>query len=212
MLSFTDLPAAEVFLMGLNMLCACFAFAVTMLARRRLEARVVNPREVRLLVVMSLAGMLSASAAPPEKPIPKALPVSDEEPVRRTQDPFTGTTQTKGANSKRGKSSEDAAITPLGRYYRLVTGQVEKNWDSYLHLRRDDAKPGQLQLVFYVNKKGKVEGLRVVNDKESHPLLTEITLQAIKDAEIPPMPADVIPLLPVEDRERLKIQYDALIY
>lgn len=102
--------------------------------------------------------------------------------------------------------------TPLDRYYRKVTGQVEKKWNIYLHLRRDGLTKGYLQLVFYVNKKGKVEGLKVINDKESTPLLTEITLRAIKDAKIPPMPADVIPLLPVEDRERLKIQYDALIY
>ena len=47
---------------------------------------------------------------------------------------------------------------------------------------------------------------------DSNPLHTEFTLQAIKDAEIPPMPADVIPLLPKNDRERLKIQYDVLIY
>jgi hypothetical protein len=47
---------------------------------------------------------------------------------------------------------------------------------------------------------------------DSHPMLAELTLQAIKDAEIPAMPADVIPLLPKNDRERLKIQYDAAIY
>ncbi len=181
--------------------------------------RMLTWRKLRLLGTMTavLLCMLCASAAPPEKPIPKALPVADEEPARRNQDPnaytpFTRTTQTKGTTLKSGKASDDAANTPLGRYYRQVTGKVEKKWSSLLHLRREGLTPGALQLVFYVNKKGKVEGLRVVNDKESNPLLTEITLQAIKDAEIPPMPADVFPFLPVEDRERLKIHYDALIY
>jgi hypothetical protein len=88
--SFTELTTAEFFLMGLNMLGACFALVVTMEARRRLAARVSLPRAV--------------------------------------------------------------------------------------------------------------EG----SDEESYMPLTEITLHAIKDAEIPPMPADVIPLLPVEDPERLK--------
>ncbi len=46
----------------------------------------------------------------------------------------------------------------------------------------------------------------------SNPLHTEFTLQVIQDAEIPPMPADVIPLLPKNDRERLKIHYDAVNY
>ncbi len=158
---------------------------------------------------------------PQDKPIPKALPVVDDEPVTRTtnnQDPnaftpFTRKTETKGSIANRGKeASVDAADTPLGRYYRQVTGQVEKKWHVYLHLRRDGATAGYLKIVFYVNKKGKVEGLRVVNAKESNPVLTELTVRAIQDAEIPPMPPEVIPSLPMNDQERLKIDYDALIY
>jgi outer membrane biosynthesis protein TonB len=158
---------------------------------------------------------------PQEKPIPKALPVVEDEAVTRTtnnQDPnaftpFTRKTQTKGSISNRGKEAAvDAAETPLGRYYRQVTGQVEKKWHVYLHLRRDGATAGYLQIVFYVNKKGKVESLRVVNDKESNPILTELTVRAIQDAEIPPMPADVVPSLPMNDQDRLKVEYDALIY
>jgi outer membrane biosynthesis protein TonB len=158
---------------------------------------------------------------PQEKPIPKALPVVEDEAVKRTtnnQDPnaytpFTRKQETKGSISNRGReASVDAADTPLGRYYRQVTGQVEKKWHVYLHLRRDGATAGYLQIVFYVNKKGKVEGLRVVNSKESNPILTELTVRAIQDAEIPPMPANVIPSLPMNDQERLKVEYDALIY
>jgi hypothetical protein len=102
--------------------------------------------------------------------------------------------------------------TPLWRYYRQVTGQVERKWHIYLRLRTGALPAGYLQLVFYVNKKGKVEDLRVLDDKKSNPFLTEITLRAIKDAKIPPMPADVIPLLPKNNPERLKIEYDALVY
>ena len=45
-----------------------------------------------------------------------------------------------------------------------------------------------------------------------YPVQTKLTLRAIKDAEIPAMPADVIPMLPKNDRERLKIHYDAVNY
>jgi outer membrane biosynthesis protein TonB len=157
----------------------------------------------------------------PQKVIPKALPVLDDEPITRTtqnQDPnaftpFTRTTQTKGTISNRGKvASVDAEETPKGRYIRQVTGQVERKWNIYRVLRRDGVTYGSLQIVFYVNKKGKVESLRVVNDKESNPVLTAFTLQAIRDADIPPMPADVIPSLPMNDQERLKIEYNVLIY
>jgi outer membrane biosynthesis protein TonB len=102
--------------------------------------------------------------------------------------------------------------TPKGRYTRQVTGQVEKKWHIYRLLRRKGVTYGSLKVVFYVNKMGKVENLHVVDDKESNPILTEFTLQAIRDAEIPPMPADVIPLLPKNDRERLKVEYNVLIY
>ena len=159
--------------------------------------------------------------SPSNKPIPKALPVADDEPVTRTtpnQDPnaftpFTRQAQTKGTISNRGSEvSVDAAETPLGRYYRQVTGQVEKKWHIYRLLRRDGVTYGNLQVVFYVNKKGKVESLQIVNEKESNPILTGFTLQAIKDAEIPPMPADVIPALPMNDPERLRVEYNVLIY
>ncbi|WP_395746129.1 hypothetical protein [Prosthecobacter sp.] len=157
----------------------------------------------------------------PQKPIPKALPVPDDEPVTKTTKnadpnaftPFTRTTHTKGTISNRGsEASVDAEETPKGRYIRQVTGQVEKKWHIYRLLRRDGVTYGSLQIVFYVNKKGKVESLKIVNDKDSNPILTGFTLQAIRDAEIPPMPADVIPSLPMNDQERLKIEYNVLIY
>lgn len=101
--------------------------------------------------------------------------------------------------------------SPKGRYIRLVIQVVERKWHSYLRLRHD-MKEGVLELVFYVNRKGAVESLKVVNDKKSTQALTELTLRAVKDAEIPPMPADVIPLLPKEDKGRLKIEFNVLLY
>ena len=77
--------------------------------------------------------------------------------------------------------------------------------------RIKDVSAGSLKAEFYVNKNGKVEGLRVIDDKKSNKVLTEFTLQAIKDADIPRMPVDVLPLLPMNDPERLKIEYNVLI-
>lgn len=157
----------------------------------------------------------------PAQPVPKALPVLEDDPITRTTpnqspnafDPFTRTTQTKGTISNRGSQvAVDAEDSPKGRYIRQVTGQVEKKWHIYRLLRRDGVTYGSLEIVFYVNKKGKVEDLRIVNDKESNPVLTSFTLQAIRDAKIPPIPADVLPSLPMNDQERLKIEYNVLIY
>ncbi|MGV3661359.1 MAG: hypothetical protein ACO1TE_14320 [Prosthecobacter sp.] len=157
----------------------------------------------------------------PDPKAPKALPVVSAQGIERTTPnaapdsfmPFTRVQQTKGTISNRGSApAVDAEESPKGRYIRQVTGQVEKKWHLYRLLRRDGVTAASLEITFYVNKKGKVEDLRIVNDKESNPVLTGFTLQAIKDAEIPPMPAEVLPSLPMNDQERLKVEYNVLIY
>lgn len=168
--------------------------------------------------------MREVTQTPPEvqeQAVPKAIPVMEAEEVTRTTPnqspdafvPFTRVQETKGTLSNRGsQAAVDAEESPKGRYIRQVTGQVEKKWHVYRLLRRDGVTYGSLQITFFVNKKGKVEDLRIINDKESNPILTGFTLQAIRDAEIPPIPADVLPSLPMNDQERLKIDYNVLIY
>lgn len=152
-------------------------------------------------------------------PVPKAIPVSDEvaKTTSKPQDkafmPFTRTSENKGTISNRGtEDAVDAEGSPKGKYIRSVTSQVEKKWHLYRALRRDMVSPGSLQVEFYVNAKGKVENLRIVNDRESTTLLSEFTVRAIRDAEIPPMPREVMDMLPIMDKQRLKIEYNVLIY
>ncbi len=135
---------------------------------------------------------------PDSRPLTQMLDEADKELAKRDEKPRTL------------EPKEDDS--PKGRYMRLVTKTVEKKWQVYLHLRQDGMTQGHLKLVFYVNKKGRVEGLKVVSDKDSTPQLTALTVQAILDAELPPMPAEVIPLLPKDDPERLKIEYNVLVY
>jgi hypothetical protein len=152
-------------------------------------------------------------------PVPKAIPVSDgvAKTTTKPQDkafmPFTRTSENKGTISNRGtEDAVDAEGSPKGKYIRSVTSQVEKKWHLYRALRRDMVSPGSLQVEFYVNAKGKVENLRIVNDRESNALLSEFTVRAIREAEIPPMPREVEDMLPIMDRQRLKIEYNVLIY
>jgi outer membrane biosynthesis protein TonB len=98
------------------------------------------------------------------------------------------------------------------RYTRQVLNAVEKKWVVYRKKGLKDMAYGSVGVEFYVTKQGKVEDLRALNGKNFSPKLTGPMLQAICDAEIPPMPADLIPLLPPNSHERLKITYDALIY
>jgi hypothetical protein len=98
------------------------------------------------------------------------------------------------------------------RYIKLVTQAVEKKWHLFRALRKDQLTPGKLEVMFYVNKEGKVEDLQTIDDKDSNPLLKDFTLAAIRAAEIPPIPKEVLELLPAVDKQRLKIEYNVLIY
>lgn len=171
---------------------------------------------MRMLGAMGvvMACLISAAAEPPEKPIPKALPVADDELPRK---PLTKMLEEEDKelarmDKKRPPQGAGKVAPAVARYSKLVISQVERKWHLYLRLRPEGMNTGEIEIVFYVTKKGKVEGLKVINDKHSTPVFTEITKRAIEEAEIPPIPADVIPLLPKEDLGRLKINFHAILY
>jgi hypothetical protein len=154
-----------------------------------------------------------ASEAPA---VPKAiaLPV----PVKRTagpQDaeafsPFTQTSKARGTISNRGEAAVNAAETPVGRYMRAVTGAVEKKWHLLRRRNADAVTFGELQLRFFVRPDGGVEPPTILSDRsKADPRMVDFTLQAILEAEIPPIPQDLLPLL---DHQRLEVEYDVLIY
>lgn len=96
--------------------------------------------------------------------------------------------------------------TPTSRYAKLVVGRVERQWTLYL-LQSQARASGELDAVFYVNAQGKVEGLEVITQKGCDPALKELTLRAVRDAEIPPMPAEVRRALSGANNGRLKVIY-----
>jgi outer membrane biosynthesis protein TonB len=147
-------------------------------------------------------------------PIPKAVAVA--EPVKNTPKPQENSFQpethrgkVKGSISNVGEEDAvSAAATPAGRYKRIVTSAIEKKWHQYRIKHMDAVEPGHLSLRFYVNKKGKIEDLTILEDKAS-PLFSDFTLEAILTAEIPPLPADLVPML---DKERLEMTYNIVIH
>ena len=138
---------------------------------------------------------------------------SKESGVRQVEKQQPSSTPTKEGSASGGTQTKvKLTSTPKERYTQRVTQAVEKKWRIYLKLQMEGVTYGSLKVNFYVNKQGKVEDPLVVDDKDSYRALTLLTLRAIKDAEIPPMPVDVFPLLPMNDPERLKIEYNVLIY
>lgn len=167
----------------------------------------------------------SAQDKPPAPPEPPQMRQPDAppggavpDPVKRTagpQDdaafsPFTRTSKVKGTISNRGEAAVNAAETPVGRYMRLVTSAVEKKWHTLRRQNADAVTFGSLQLRFFVEQDGRVRTLDVLGDKsKADTRMLEFTLRAIMEAEIPPIPQDLLPLL---DRQRLEVEYDVLIY
>ena len=101
----------------------------------------------------------------------------------------------------------DLKETPVSHYGKLVVGRVQRQWYLYL-MQSKVPSVGELDVVFYVNSQGKVESPKTTVQKGCDPGLTELTLRAIRDAEIPPMPAEVRSALG-KNGGRVKILYHA---
>ncbi len=155
-----------------------------------------------------------AAEAPPQ--IVKAIPVADPltrttpKPERDAFSPFTRTSKTDGSIVNPGANAVDAEATPLGRYMRQVTGAVERKWHLYVRLAKDSVNFGRVRFRFYVDPRGTPQDLTILSDaRDADPRMRELTLRAILDAQIPPIPPDLMPTL---DDGRVKIEYEAIVY
>ena len=93
---------------------------------------------------------------------------------------------------------------------RQVTGAVEKKWHLYVKLGKDSINYGRVRFRFYVDRRGTPQDLKILSDaRDADPRMRELTLRAILDAKIPPIPDDLLPTL---FDERVKIEYEAIVY
>lgn len=188
------------------------------------------PIEVRKAEASKTETSKVADAPPPKPqvrepqdtppPAPKAIPVAEpvNDPVKVTAgtpekdafNPFTRMSKVDGAINREGENAVDAEATPLGKYMRQVTGAVEKKWHLYVKLGKDSINYGRVRFRFYVDRRGTPQDLKILSDaRDADPRMRELTLRAILDAKIPPIPDDLLPTL---FDERVKIEYEAIVY
>ncbi len=155
---------------------------------------------------------------PVEKtPPPPATPPKPAQPAVANTPPapapgFQGQrekTKLSGSISNRGPSSVDAADTPVGRYMKRVTTAVEKEWHRKRNQFADFVTYGTIKLEFWVDRQGRVQSLSIKNRNGANAVMQDFTLNAVLDAQIPPMPAGLTEIL---DNERLQITYDIIVY
>ena len=96
-----------------------------------------------------------------------------------------------GSISRTGRSALNVADTPLGRYQAIISRAVELEWQRNCVRHRDFITPGYLTVRFFVEPSGKVRTVQFVGQMETGEVQKGFTLNSIRDAEIPPMPASI---------------------
>ncbi len=126
---------------------------------------------------------------------PKPAELPKPAVAKRIDDPAFAGYQTKaaivGSISRTGRSALNVADTPLGRYQAIISKAVELEWQRNCVRHRDFITPGFLTVRFYVETSGKVRTVQFVGQMETGEVQKGFTLNSIRDAEIPAMPASL---------------------
>jgi hypothetical protein len=132
-------------------------------------------------------GEKTAKASPQQKPPAPAKPATkyDDPAFRGNQ----SKTAIRGSISRNGRSALDVADTPLGRYQALISRAVEQEWQRNCVRYRDNITPGFLTVRFFIEPSGKVKKVQFVGEMQTGEIQKGFTLNSIRDAEIPAMPA-----------------------
>lgn len=167
------------------------------------------PLEVRKPNAVPPAPQPQPQVAAPTEPM--AMPTPSPLPQKRALEnfsPYTETAKVKGTISNKGDAAVDAEATPMGKFMRAVTSAVEKKWHFLRTKNADAVSYGYLKVRFYVNRQGHAEDIRFV-EKANNPRMEDFTLEAILEADIPPIPKDLLPML---EKERFMVEYDIIIH
>ncbi len=113
-----------------------------------------------------------------------------------------------GAADRVGEAAVDAVATPVGLYKKKVQDAISAKWHRYRQENAEAVTWGILKVEFVVDPSGHISNLEITKN-EANQMLEEFSLRAIREAQLPPMPAEV--LASVGSRGLL-VQYDIIIY
>jgi hypothetical protein len=133
----------------------------------------------------------SATSVAPQAPRPQPEAPSSHYQAQKEQKKMAGSI------SNRGPSSVNAVGTPLGRYQKLMYDAVGARWYQHTHERQDLISIGTTRLTFTVDRMGKVNNLRVV-ENTANEAFANICLQSVQELKLPPIPEELVGTLPSE--------------
>ena len=118
---------------------------------------------------------------------PRPTPV----PRRGGYRPLAERTDANGSIGKNGVSSVSSEGSPAGRYIASVKQAIDRRYRQYVDARADMITLGLVKIHFTVDRDGKVCTSHVVSNSANE-ALAAVSLRAVSEARIPPMPTEVV--------------------
>ncbi|MEM1085087.1 MAG: hypothetical protein AAGI48_13325 [Verrucomicrobiota bacterium] len=112
-------------------------------------------------------------------------------------------TELKGSISRTGRSALDIEAGELGKYHAAISRAIEKSWQRQVIRNLDYVKPGVLRIRVVLDPAGKVRSVGTVEEVGIGAIQKGFTHTAIRDADLPKMPAEVKEQLEGEPLELL---------
>lgn len=131
------------------------------------------------------------SAATPLPAVPRPLP---ELPASAYQAEKQQTKIT-GRITNRGTSAVDAVGTPIGRYTKTVSDAIGSRWYYYVKAKSDLASIGTARVAAEVDAQGQIQNLHIISNSANE-AFANICLQSFQEAQIPPIPPDLVAAMP----------------
>ena len=151
---------------------------------------------------------------PKTAPRPKAAKAVRQEQQQQAKtpqppgyQPQTRITRIRGNISNKGRAAVSATATPLGRYKKMLSDAIGSRWYFYVTEQLGLLNVGTVEVRFMVRENGNVERVQVLRNS-SNESFAACTVRAIMEADIPPIPKELVPML---EGSRIEIEYSFTI-
>ena len=140
-------------------------------------------------------GQPDSAGKAPAPPRPKVhRPIYDPSLADHAQPGFR-TTERRSRSTGRFILGRNPALnvssTPMGQYEELIYRLVARRWYMACDEHRGDIIPGTIIIAFRLNKRGSVETMNLITRRGASVIQQSFTFGAIRQAQLPPMPAGV---------------------
>jgi hypothetical protein len=161
------------------------------------------PTPIEQLARLNVPPPLHANPGIPQPPSPQSPPQRSAQPPTERE---TERTHIDGGITTPGAPGVDAVETPFGRYHRKLSNLIGSRWKLYLEEHPKDI--GDVTIHVKLDTAGKVVATRVV---ANHSLddLADLSIRAIRESELPPVPDDLAPML---RNGKLEIDFNFNVY